>query len=335
MKSTRPASETSIAALAFLLSISSSQGVIVAGANGGGNTSNNTTRAQLETQQGRPAAFYDNVINYSDATGIYLGYNPGNSSVWVMSAKHVTSNTSNLTIAGLSYVFQQEINLASGDVRLIRYSRADNAVPSLGAVKLATTVPVANQSLVLLGIGQNRTENAATVAAVPDSTSTGTGTGYHWDGTRIKRFGTNVVEAEFPNNLETDPMNPASGTLGPANFLGSTTAFYTDFDQPPGGGYLTSNESTGSLGDSGGGAFRFNGTEYELAGIFSAVTTFGGQDGPPTFTGSSAFGNGSILTDISTYRSAILLETGTLIPEPTAMSLLGAGLILLTMRRKR
>lgn len=322
-------SGTSLVTLALILSAATSHAVIVAGANGGGNNTNNTTRAQLEIQQGRSAGFYDNVINYSDATGIYLGYVGGTPNVWVMSAGHVTADNSDLSIAGLPYTFQQRTYISNGDIQLIRYSRVDSAVPTFGAVKLATSVPVANASLVLAGIGLNRTENAATSALVSDATSTGAGTGYHWNVTRIKRFGTNNVFADFPDSLEIPPHQ--SGTLGTINFnSGTTTAFYTQFDSPSAGGFLTSNEATGSLGDSGGGAFRFNGSEYELAGIFTSVTSFTGQD-----ANSSAFLTGSVLTDISTYSSQILSVTGTLIPEPTATGMFGFGLILLTLRRKR
>lgn len=307
----------------LLLHASPASAVIVAGASGGGNTTNNTTRAQLESETGLAFPVYSNVIPYSDSTGIYLGYNPSTSDVWVMSARHVSDNNSPLTIDSLSYDHQQRITL-TGDIELNRYSRLDNQVPSLPTINLAQSAPGAGEALVMIGIGQNRTEAAATSPLFSDATSTGVGTGYHWATPRIERWGTNNVEAEFPDNFEGG--SPTVGVLG--NYDGGQ-AFYADFDEPLPGQWTNSNEAIGTLGDSGGGAFTYNGSEYELSGIFSARTTFTGQQAD-----TSAFGNGTIFTDISSSRAEILSFTGTLVPEPSALGL-GLGGLLLTLRRRR
>ncbi len=125
--------------------------VIVAGASGGGNTTNNTTQAQYESEYLISFPIYDNVIQYSDASGIYLGHNASTKDVWVLTALHITTGASagsTVVIDGLAYNRQAEgIDgygvQVGGDLRLVRYKRVDLAVPSLQAVAISTTVPVA------------------------------------------------------------------------------------------------------------------------------------------------------------------------------------------------
>jgi hypothetical protein len=221
--------------------------------------------------------------------------------------------------------------LPGGDLRLVRYRRDDLAVPSLLAVEIATTVPIANAGLLMAGFGQNRTQNATTNAFTSDASTFTVGTGYNWSGTRMLRWGTNAVESEFLDALESGTA--VSGTLGTFSMGAFTTsAFMTDFDQPGIGQWLSTNESQGSLGDSGGGAFTYDGSQWYLAGIFSAVA---GLQNQPSNT--SAFGNLSLLTDVASYSSAIDSALGgvTLIPEPSSLMMAAAagGACLLSRRR--
>lgn len=321
--------------LTTLLLNQAAQCVIVAGASGGGDNTNNTTRAQLESELSTFFPAYENVISYSDASGVYLGYDPATKDVWVLTARHVNVGGSTIVIDGLTYDRQPDGDgfgyLVGGDLRLVRYTRPDQAVPTLPAVKISSTAPVAGTSVVMIGSGQNRVENGSTNAGTSDAASLTIGTGYHWSGTNIERWGTNVIEAEFPNSLETG--GPASGTTGTVSMGAySTVAFYTDFDQPGGGQWLSSNEAQGSVGDSGGGAFYFDGTQWVLSGIFSSVTSFVGQD-----PNSSAFGAGTIITDVATYKSAIDSALGgvTLVPEPATAALAGLALLAFAGRRRR
>lgn len=311
--------------------------VIVAGGSGGGNNSNNTTQAQLESELGTVFPIYENVVQYSDSTGIYLGYDPVTKDVWVLTARHITANGTagaTITIDGLVYDRQADGDgygiLVGGDLRLVRYSRTDGAVPSLSAVTLATTTPAGGTFLVMVGYGRNRVENGATSASTPDAVSLTVGTGYHWDSNGVKRWGTNTVEAEFPNALELG--GPFTGTTATVNVGGvASTAFSTDFDQPGGNQWLSSNEAQGSAGDSGGGAFYWDGTKWVLAGIFSTVSSYVGQD-----ANSSSFGSYSVLTDVATYEDAIQSAIGTtLVPEPTVIALAGLGCIGFAVRRRR
>lgn len=320
--------------LTTILLIQAAQCVIVAGGSGGGDNTNNTTRAQLESELSTFFPAYENVISYSDASGVYLGYDPITKDVWVLTARHVTPGGSTIVIDGLTYDRQPDGDgfgyLVGGDLRLVRYTRPDQAVPSLPAVKINATIPTGGTSLVMIGSGQNRVENGAANAGTSDAVSLTIGTGYHWSGTNIERWGTNNIDFEFPDSLEaTGPIGGPLGTFNMGSY--STVAFHTDFDQPGGGQWLSSNEAQGSLGDSGGGAFYFDGTQWVLAGIFSAVTSFSGQD-----PSSSAFGAGTLITDVATYSSAIQgVLGGTLVPEPTSAALTGLAFLAFAARRRR
>ncbi|MEX1049277.1 MAG: hypothetical protein WED15_07095 [Akkermansiaceae bacterium] len=312
--------------------------VIVAGASGGGNTSNNTTAAQFQSEYGIAFPAYDNVIRYSDASGLYLGYNAATKDVWVLTARHVSSNSTQgatVTIDGL--VYNRQPNgadgfglLPGGDLRLVRYKRDDLAVPTLPAINISTSVPLAGTSLFMVGFGQNRIQNASTSAAVSDAVSVTVGTGYQWSGTTTKRWGVNHIEAEFLDAFETVPVTGTTGSfsLGPY----STTGYMTDFDQPGSGQWLNSNEAQGSLGDSGGSAFYYADGQWHLSGIFSAVVGFSGQA-----ANTSAFGNLSLLTDLATYSGGISTALGgaTLIPETGSSALLLLAAVAVFSRRCR
>ncbi len=329
----------SIPALLLTLLCPQAGAVVVAGASGGGNTTNNTTQAQLESELSTSFPAFSNLVPYSDASGIYLGYNAATKDVWVLTARHVTSNASagaTIVIDGLTYTRQSEgVDgfglLPGGDVRLVRYRRADLAVPSLPAVPLASTLAGAGTQVVMIGNGQNRTQNASTSPGTSDAVTLAAGvTGYNWTTPRLIRWGTNQVEAEFLNILESG--TPVSGVLGTFSMGPYTTVgFATDFDSPSGGQWLSSNEAQASLGDSGGGVFRLVGSEWQLAGIHSAVITITGQ---PSST--AAFGNLTLITDIQTYESSIQSAIGaTLVPEPTSALLLAVSSVPLLSARRR
>ncbi len=324
---------TSLGILLCLISAFPASAVIVAGGSGGGNNANNTTGAQLQSELSTVFPAYDNVVQYSDASGVYIGYNAATRDVWVLTARHINSSTAPITIGGQAYNYGAEF-LPGGDLRLVRYSRTDGAVPSLPAVQLSTTVPVGSTSLVTIGYGQDRLQNGATLANTPDSVNItvtgGTVPGYDWDGPQTKRWGTNNIEAEFLNSLEVPPA-PVAGTTGTFSIGGvDSIGFMTDFDQPGAGQWLSSNESQGSLGDSGGAAFYLSGGQWILGGIYSAVVSFNGQTGS-----TSAFGNLSILTDVSSYQSSINSTLGVaLVPEPSSFLLFIMSSAVIFCRRR-
>ena len=313
--------------------------VIVAGASGGGNTTNNTTRSQLESEKGIAFPAYGNVIRYSDASGIYLGFNAATNDVWVLTARHITTNATagaSVIIDGLTYNRQANGTdgfglLPGGDLRLVRYRRADLGVPSLPAVALSSTVPTAGTELVMIGFGQNRTQNATTNSFASDAVSVAAGNGYNWSGTSVERWGTNNIEAEFLNALEA--TGPVSGTTGTFSMGGyNSIGYMTDFDTPGNGQWLSSNEAQASLGDSGGSALYYSGGQWILSGIFSSVAGFTGQT-----ANTSAFGNLTLVTDVASYRGAIGSSLGgaILIPESASSALLMLSAVALLVRRRR
>lgn len=314
--------------------------VIVAGASGGGNTANNTTETQFQSEYGISFPAFENVIRYSDASGIYLGYDAATRDVWVLTARHVSSSLTQgntVTIDGL--VYNRQPNgvdgfgaLPGGDLRLVRYHREDLAVPTLPAVNISTSVATAGTGLFMVGYGQNRVQDATLSATASDAASVTVGTGYHWSGTTLKRWGVNQIEAEFLDSLETVPVTGPTGTFSLGSY--NTIGYMTDFDPPGSSGWLDSNEAQGSRGDSGGGAFYYSAGEWHLSGIYSAVLGFSGQAG-----NTSAFGNLSLLTDVASYSGAIDLALGgvTLIPEPgsDALWVLASAAALSRRRRPR
>ncbi len=297
--------------------------MIVAGANGGSNNTNNTTGAQLNAALGFAFPYYDNVIQYSDSSGTYLGYNASTKDVWVLSAAHVIDNNSAITIAGQSYPFQQRYTIAGVDLELNRYRRGDLAVPDLLAVSLATMTPTINTSLLMTGYGRNRIETATIGMNAPDSVDVSLANdnsmrGYNWGATSIKRWGFNHVSASPFSGLVTD------------TFAGYGTMLFSDFDQPGTDQWLNSNEATVAVGDSGGGTFYLEGGQWKLVGMNNLFFPFVGQDGSST-----AFGNYTAHLNLSSYSSDIFGITGSLIPEPTVPMLACLSLLGMVLRRAR
>lgn len=294
--------------------------VIVAGASGGGNTSNNTTAAQFTSEfGGLKMDIYDHIIRFGGGTASYLGYDPATREVWVLAPRHVNpfGTATTVTIEGLDYD-QQSYTVVNGDIAVVKYKRVDNQVPTLAPLELSTTIPTLGTPIFMAGFGRNRIENATTNALVSDAVSTTVGTGYNWgsDANRIKRWGTNNVGSIGTQTISMGSFN--------------TDVFLSDFTEPTAGSWLSSNEAQGSPGDSGGGAFILVDGDWVLAGIMSTVSSEPGQDAE-----TSAFGNLTAFTDISTYKSEIDTAIGvTLIPEASSGLLPMAGGLLL-LRRKR
>lgn len=116
-----------------------------------------------------------------------------------------------------------------------------------------------------------------------------------------KSWGTNNIEGS-PLLLDIDYSNPVDN-----DFRG----FRTDYDT------ATQSEAQGTGGDSGGGAFAFQGGAWKLVGIMLAIDT----DPNPDLT---------YFADINTYASQI----NALIPEPSSLILSISSLALLLCRRR-
>ena len=294
--------------------------VVVAGANGGGNTTNNTTSAQMTAQLGLTnTAFYDNVLPYSDAGSVYLGW--ANTSLgpraYLLSAMHITlSNT--MLINAVSYSVTRQ-SISGSDLALLTLANVDGIMPSLPVVALASSTPSIGTSVIMAGFGRNRVQAATTNASVSDAITLTNGTGYTTTSPQVQRWGTNATARANSSGF-------ASATIIIALGASNTTAIATQFDAPETNAWLSTSEAQAVFGDSGGGLFTTNGT---LAGIVAAVSA-NGLD--------AEFTNKTYFTDIATYKAAVDTAIGyTLVPEPStsALLLLGAGTALFFALRRR
>ena len=305
----------------LLLAVTDARAVVVAGANGGGNTSNNTTAAQMAAQLGLGnTSFYDNILPYSDAGSVYLGWanTVAGPRAYLLSAMHINlSNT--MLINAVSYSVTRQ-SIAGSDLALLTLSNANGIMPPLPVVSLATTTPSIGTDVIMAGFGRNRVQPATTGANISDAVVVPDGTGYTTTTPQILRWGTNDT-VKF-NSF--GPPAPA-GSLSIGGL--PTTVFVTDFDQPASGAWLTSSEAQAVLGDSGGGVFGFDGA---LHGIIVAVSGADVTD--------AAFGEKTYFADVATYKTAVDTAIGyTLVPEPstTALLVLGAGTAVLFALRRR
>jgi hypothetical protein len=294
--------------------------VVVAGANGGGNTTNNTTSAQMTAQLGLTnTAFYDNVLPYSDAGSVYLGWASTSSGprAYLLSAMHITlSNT--MLINAVSYSVTRQ-SISGSDLALLTLANVDGIMPSLPVVNLASSTPSVGTSVIMAGFGRNRVQAATTNASVSDAITLTNGTGYTTTSPQVQRWGTNATARANSSGFDSATIIIA---LGASN----TTAIATQFDAPATNAWLSTSEAQAVLGDSGGGVFTTNGT---LAGIVAAVSANGLE---------AEFTDKTYFTDIATYKAAVDTAIGyTLVPEPStsALLLLGAGTALFFALRRR
>lgn len=293
--------------------------VVVAGANGGGNTTNNTTAAQMSAQLGLTnTAFFNNVLPYSDAGSVYLGWaNTVNGPrAYLLSAMHI-SLSSTMLINGVSYSVARQ-SIANSDLALLTLSNVDGIMPSLPVVNLSTSTPRSGTAVIMAGFGLNRVQAATTNANVSDAITLSNGTGYTTTAPQVLRWGTNVTvrAGAFPPSTTTDII--VAGR--------TSTVTATQFDTPASNNWLTTSEAQAVRGDSGGGLFSTDGT---LLGIVAAVSANGLE---------AEFGEKTFFTDIATYQPAVDTAIGyTLVPEPSTSALLffGAGTAMWFALRRR
>ncbi len=300
--------------------------VIVAGARGGGDNTNNTTRAELESLAGvDDGHFFDNVFMLGEGNAVYLGFkNTDNGPVgYALSGIHL-GNQSTLTIQSQTYNTQSRVAIDGSDLALYSFTHSSNIMPTLQPLQLASNAITNNTPVIMIGEGRNRVQDATTDADTSDAVSVTDGTGYTTTSTRLKRWGTN----------ETSNFSGPGGRPGqPTNTFNiggrDTVTFRTVFDEPSDGEWLTTNQAQAVTNDSGGGIFAPDGT---LLGIMVAI------EGPNA--NQARFGNTTLIADIATYRSFIDDETGgVLIPEPGALALAGIALgsagLMAVLRKRR
>ena len=299
----------------------SASAIIVGGSSGDGN--NNAGEASLQTvlaNSSLPAfPYFGNMLRYSDASGIYLGYNSNTMEGWVLSAEHITEGTG-IKIGGYTYSFidpqpsDSNVNgtriVSSGvntDLMLYKFSvTGSNPIPALPKVDIIESAPTLGALLIMAGRGMR----------------SGAGTGAE-DLTAPYSWGTPGTSDEVPmrwgfNQIDFDYTDPAV-----VKYL------ITDFDAP---GLGTGIDGQAALGDSGGGAFIFNQGSWKLGGV--AYATADGSDAD-TAVNPAGYGDYTLFTDVYAYRTEISALTGTLVPEPSSMLLGGFGMLALALHRKR
>ena len=307
--------------IASLAMAGSASAIIVGGVNGNG--TNNAGEAGLQTvltSSALPAfPYWGNMLRYSDASGIYLGYNATTMEGWVLSAEHITE-TASITIGGHSYSFidpqpaNSNVNgtriVSSGvntDLMLYKFSvNGGNPIPSLPTVKISDSAPSVGSLMIMAGRGMRL----------------GAGTSSE-DLTAPYSWGTPGTSDAVPMRWGFNHMEFTHIDAAGAKYL------ITDFDAP---GFGTGIDGQAALGDSGGGAFILRNGEWRLGGV--AYATLDGSDAD-ALSNPAGFGDYTLFTDVYAYRSEITALTGTLVPEPSSMLLGGFGVLALALRRKR
>jgi len=294
--------------------------VVVAGANGGSDNTNNTTSAQIQASLGINGSFYDNVLQYSDAGAVYLGWrDTGSGNVaYALSEMHITfANT--MIISGVTYSVSRQ-SISNSDLAVLTLTQTSGIMPPLPVVELASSsaTPDVGTAIIMAGFGRARAQAATTDANVSDAVSVSGGTGYTTTATNQKRWGTNNTIGFGAGNLSPTFYASVNGRI--TNLTGSA------FSMPSTGQWLASNEAQAVVGDSGGGMFDFNG---HLLGLMVSVSepSVGGTE---TF-----FSQETYFSNVPTYKSEIdRVIGGSLIPEPSVFALALFSLVAVILVRR-
>ncbi len=261
---------------------------------------------------------WDNVGSIGGTTGIYLGTFGG--SYWALTAAHVGAG--NLTLGGTTYNYVagsavRVLNADNSNSDLVLFRLATD--PGLSNLQLTSVAPSVGAGVVLIGRGSvessvnywSVTNGAGPADAVwtnlGSNPSGANASGYLLTSSIGMRWGTNNVSGSTSYDIGT----------------GSTTALYTDFSG-------TAGDAQGAVGDSGGAAFAYDGSNWLLVGVMGAIGTFENQPGS-----TAVVGNITYLASIATYSSFITSA----IPEPStwaaAAGVLALGLVVLRRRQEK
>jgi hypothetical protein len=195
---------------------------------------------------------------------------------WVLTAAHV--GASNIELEGAMYKAdvssRERVPNLDGPPADLMLFRIDPE-PDLPALKISTESPPIGSPIVMVGSGLGRGEMTSGQGRI----------GFSWQAPSVKRWGTSMVE-EYLHDLS----------------VGNTDAFTTRFSIA-----RTEHEAHAALGDSGGAAFAHLEGQWQLVGIILAVDNHNGQPAR-----SSAYGNRTLIADLSRYVESIQRMTGIL-----------------------
>jgi hypothetical protein len=318
--------------LVSLLGCSTAPALIISGPNGA--SSGNVTQGSLNTflsGAGSPAfPYWNNVIQVSDSSGIYLG--ASGTYGWVLTAGHVTAlgvGSGTITVNGTPYTVRDSQLIGTSDLRMYRIGGnfGDPALPGIPNVLLATATPSIGTSLLDFGRG-SRTEGTANSATDSDigQAPGANPTYYDWGSASNMRWGTNT-SIGLPAYVG-GPTGSPSATFSVGSF--TTNLVYSTFEDVGSGNYLNATEAHLATGDSGGSMFALNGSNWELTGWNLYVLGDPGNPGQPG--GTSAFGNMAFYGNVAPVKAAI---DATFVPEPSASLLALAGFSLALRRRRK
>jgi len=284
--------------LGIAITVAPAGAVVIRGGDGTGNTTAPTADPG-----------WANVGQRGVGSAVYLGNG------WVMTAAHVGSGsvsfggTDYSAVAG-STVRLHDPNNPSTLVDIVLF-QIDGSPTGALDITISSSAPSRGSDVVAIGCGRNRqAEETWWNSSWEEQEGTPRYRGFEYDSGRTKRWGENDIDSKCVVNAG----------------YGPTSALKMDFDR-----YGDQGDDEMQLvdGDSGGGLFYYNGTDWELTGMLMAR---GIRPGQPT--DSAVYGNYSYAADLSVYYDQIggIITT----PEPaSAMLLLSGGMLILFRRRKK
>lgn len=216
---------------------------------------------------------WDYVGTVNGSSAVYLGNG------WVITAAHV--GTGSFTLDGVTYEVVEGSTVTFGTADLVMFQISTS--PTLPSLSISSTVPVSLTSqVVMIGYGDGSSSTILETWGVNTITTTG------------QTISTTVGSTVYTTTTFSTAYGTNSYRRGPTNISITNTA-------------------EAVLNDSGGAAFYYDGSSWQLVGLMEAV----GSDGTTYFVQLSSY-----LTAINTAMSAV--------PEPSTVVLfiLAAAILL-------
>lgn len=229
------------------------------------------------------------------ASAVYLGDG------WALTANHVGMR--NLILQGTTYTYVagssvQLTNSGGSGADLLIYQLSN--APSLPVLNISSNTLSVGSAVTM--IGRSDTRNASSNRWYIDTNSIP----YVWSNATF--IGADAFADGFFVTNGNRQMRWGTNAVAGSGLVGNTPSLYTTFNSGTG-------VAQGASGDSGGGVFFKDGSNWELAGIMLEISVYSGQ---PSST--AVYGNGTYFADLSQYQSQIMGYMA--IPEP------GAGMLL-------